>query len=74
MHQNENSEKTAREEFIALVKERALTLWLWFKPNPDDSTKMQVLKTILKLPALLLVILLSPIALLILTFIFVILL
>ncbi len=53
------------------VKEKWLQLRDWLKPDPDDSTLVTVIKSFFKAIAVLILIALSPIILVILTFVFV---
>lgn len=67
-----NSEPaTLREELEQLVKERFRSLKTWFMPKPGEGKLVQVGKFFLKLPLLILVIILSPVAAVILFIVFI---
>lgn len=62
---------SAFEPYIALLKEKIKEFKDWVKPNPEDAIGIQILKTLLKIPIILLAILVSPLALIVLVFAFV---
>lgn len=68
---NEN-EKTAREEFIEILKNKARELWNFLMPNSEDPLILKIFKSICKIPVALFIALLSPILFLILAVVFVI--
>ncbi|OJU74723.1 MAG: hypothetical protein BGO09_08185 [Bacteroidetes bacterium 47-18] len=66
----EQKEKTAREELTDWVKESLAAFLTFLKPNPKDNLVLQIVKTILKIPVTLFIVLVSPVLLLILGIIF----
>ncbi len=66
-----SNEPTFRQELLDLIRTQGLLLFQWFMPAPADPLWLRILKTILKLPVLAFVLLLSPVLLLIVTIIFV---
>lgn len=70
----DNKEKSARENLIEWIKEVSKDFLDFLKPNPDDHIVFKVLKSILKVPVAIFVVLVSPVLLLLLGIIFVILL
>ncbi len=72
--EQEKEEKTIRQEVLDICKNLFFKIIDWLKPNPKDALTLTILKSILKLPVLLIIICLSPIALTLMVIIFVILL
>ncbi len=62
---------TAKDELIALVKEKVLEFLLWLKPVKEDAFLLKVIKMVFKVPIALFVLLLSPVLMLILGIAFV---
>ncbi|MGV3766851.1 MAG: hypothetical protein ACO1NW_12040 [Chitinophagaceae bacterium] len=62
---------TLREEIEDMVRERVRALKTWFMPKPGEGKLLQVGKFFLKLPLLILVIALSPVAAVILFIVFI---
>lgn len=68
------NDKTAREELLDLVKDLVLSFIEWIKPNPNDNLFLKIVKSILKIPIALFMLLVSPFIFILLGIIFVILL
>ena len=62
---------SAVDPYIALIKEKFKDFKSWMKPDPKDSTLIQVIKFLSKIPLLLLAVLLSPLAIILLVFAFI---
>lgn len=69
----DQKEKTTREEIIDLVKDSVLDYIAWLKPNSIDSIFLTIIKTILKIPVTLFLLLVSPVLLILLSIIFIVL-
>lgn len=61
-----NEEKTAREELTEWIKIKWEQFLHWLKPNTTDHQALQIIKTILKIPIVLLAIAASPVLLILL--------
>lgn len=55
---------------VSKIKDLVNDFWRWLKPNPNDHWLLQILKSIAKLPLVLLLILCSPILIVVLLLIF----
>ena len=62
---------SAFDPYIALVKEKFQEFKSWMKPDPKDSTLIQIIKFSSKVPLVLLAVLLSPLAITLLIFAFI---
>lgn len=71
---NEQKSRTAREDLVKWAKGAANDFISFLKPDPNDNLILKIVKSILKIPVALFVVLVSPVLLLILVIIFVILL
>lgn len=69
----EDKEKSTREELMDVVKENVNDFWEFLKPNPTDHIILKIVKTILKTPVALFIVMVSPVLLVLLGIIFVIL-
>lgn len=70
----EDKDKSAYENLVDWVKEVAGHFINFLKPSPEDNIVLKIVKSILKIPVAIFVILVSPVLLLLLGIIFVILL
>lgn len=71
---SEDEDLNIHQEFLKLFKEFVQKVLNWVKPNKKDNLILKIIKLIFKIPVVLLLTILSPIAFLILFFTFIILL
>lgn len=64
-------DESVREELRTFIQNKWNALQEWLKPNPDDSIAIQILKSIYKSLAVLVLIALSPVILLLLLIAFI---
>ena len=64
-------DKSLSKELMDGLKKKWESFLQWLKPDPDDAIALQIIKTILKIPVLIIVLALSPVALVVLIFAFV---
>jgi len=67
---NNNKKKSIFEGIIANIRGVVNDFWKWLKPNPADHWATQILKSLAKVPLLLLLVLCSPILLALLLIVF----
>lgn len=70
----DEKDKSAGDEFKEWVWESLQEFIHWLRPNPNDGLLLKIVKSILKIPVALFMIIISPVLILILGIIFVILL
>ena len=63
-------EKLEGGNFVDLIKDQLTALQEWLKPEPEDNLLLKIIKGIFKALALLVLVILSPVMLVILAFVF----
>jgi hypothetical protein len=66
----DNKKQSITQVISAKVRDVANDFWKWLKPNPTDHWLIQILKSVAKVPLVILLVLCSPILFVVLLIVF----